>query len=45
VTPIIPVMLGEARPARDLAKAFDERGVYVAGWWKFGGAVRARAPF
>ena len=28
VTPIIPVMLGEARLAQDLAKALDERGVY-----------------
>ncbi len=28
VTPIIPVMLGDARLAQDLAKALDERGVY-----------------
>ncbi len=33
VTPIIPVMLGEARLAQDLAKALDERGVYVAGFF------------
>ena len=33
VTPIIPVMLGEARVAQDLAKALDERGVYVAGFF------------
>jgi glycine C-acetyltransferase len=32
-TPIIPVMLGEARLAQDLAKALDERGVYVAGFF------------
>jgi glycine C-acetyltransferase len=32
-TPIIPVMLGEARKAQDLAKALDERGVYVAGFF------------
>jgi glycine C-acetyltransferase len=31
-TPIIPVMLGEARRAQDLARALDERGVYVAGF-------------
>ena len=33
VTPIIPVMLGEARLAQDLARALDERGVYVAGFF------------
>jgi len=33
LTPIIPVMLGEARLAQDLAKALDERGVYVAGFF------------
>jgi glycine C-acetyltransferase len=33
VTPIIPVMLGEARLAQDLAKALDKRGVYVAGFF------------
>jgi len=33
VTPIIPVMLGEARLAQDLAKALDERGIYVAGFF------------
>jgi glycine C-acetyltransferase len=32
-TPIIPVMLGEARLAQDLAKALDARGVYVAGFF------------
>jgi glycine C-acetyltransferase len=32
-TPIIPVMLGEARLAQDMAKALDERGVYVAGFF------------
>ncbi len=32
VTPIIPVMLGEARLAQDLSKALDERGVFVAGF-------------
>ncbi len=32
-TPIIPVMLGEARRAQDLARALDERGVYVAGFF------------
>jgi glycine C-acetyltransferase len=29
-TPIIPVMLGEARVAEGLAQALDQRGVYVA---------------
>jgi glycine C-acetyltransferase len=33
VTPIIPVMLGEAHLAQDLARALDERGVYVAGFF------------
>jgi glycine C-acetyltransferase len=33
VTPIIPVMLGDARLAQDLAKALDQRGVYVAGFF------------
>ncbi len=33
VTPIIPVMLGEARLAQDLAQALDARGVYVAGFF------------
>ena len=33
VTPIIPVMLGEARLAQDLAQALDERGVFVAGFF------------
>jgi glycine C-acetyltransferase len=32
-TPIIPVMLGEAKLAQDLAHALDERGVYVAGFF------------
>ncbi|MGD0640604.1 MAG: glycine C-acetyltransferase [Roseiarcus sp.] len=32
-TPIIPVMLGEAQRAQDLARALDERGVYVAGFF------------
>jgi len=32
-TPIIPVMLGEARLAQDLAHALDERGVFVAGFF------------
>jgi glycine C-acetyltransferase len=32
-TPIIPVMLGEAQRAQDLAKALDARGVYVAGFF------------
>ena len=32
-TPIIPVMLGEARLAQDLAKALDERGLFVAGFF------------
>ncbi len=33
VTPIIPVMLGEAKMAQDLAAALDQRGVYVAGFF------------
>ena len=32
-TPIIPVMLGEAQTAQDLAQALDERGVFVAGFF------------
>src|SRR5271170_4910625 len=32
-TPIIPVMLGEARLAQDLAQALDERGLFVAGFF------------
>jgi glycine C-acetyltransferase len=32
-TPIIPVMLGEAKLAQDLAAALDKRGVYVAGFF------------
>jgi glycine C-acetyltransferase len=32
-TPIIPVMLGEASRAQDLARALDKRGVYVAGFF------------
>ena len=32
-TPIIPVMLGEARLAQDMAQALDARGVYVAGFF------------
>jgi glycine C-acetyltransferase len=32
-TPIIPVMLGEATKAQNLAKALDRRGVYVAGFF------------
>ena len=32
-TPIIPVMLGEARLAQELAQALDARGVYVAGFF------------
>lgn len=34
-TPIIPVMLHEARLAQDMAQALDERGVYVAGFFFF----------
>ena len=32
-TPIIPVMLGEATKAQNLAAALDKRGVYVAGFF------------
>jgi glycine C-acetyltransferase len=32
-TPIIPVMLGDARLAQGLAQALDERGVFVAGFF------------
>lgn len=32
-TPIIPVMLHEARLAQDMARALDERGIYVAGFF------------
>jgi glycine C-acetyltransferase len=32
-TPIIPVMLGEARLAQEMAAALDRRGVYVAGFF------------
>ena len=32
-TPIIPVMLHEARRAQAMAAALDERGVYVAGFF------------
>jgi glycine C-acetyltransferase len=32
-TPIIPVMLGEAQKAQDLAQALDERGLFVAGFF------------
>jgi glycine C-acetyltransferase len=32
-TPIIPVMLGDARLAQNLAQALDERSVYVAGFF------------
>jgi glycine C-acetyltransferase len=32
-TPIVPVMLGDARLAQDMAAALDERGVYVAGFF------------
>jgi glycine C-acetyltransferase len=32
-TPIIPVMLGDAVLAQRMAKALDERGVYVAGFF------------
>lgn len=32
-TPIIPVMLGEASKAQELAAALDKRGVYVAGFF------------
>jgi glycine C-acetyltransferase len=32
-TPIIPVMLGDARLAQDLAQALDDLGVFVAGFF------------
>jgi glycine C-acetyltransferase len=32
-TPIIPVMLGDARKAQEMAAALDKRGVYVAGFF------------
>ena len=32
-TPIIPVMLGEARAAQEMAAALDARGLYVAGFF------------
>jgi len=32
-TPIIPVMLGDARLSQEMAKALDERGLYVAGFF------------
>jgi glycine C-acetyltransferase len=32
-TPIIPVMLGDARRSQQMAQALDERGVYVAGFF------------
>ncbi len=32
-TPIIPVMLGDARRAQDMASALDARGVFVAGFF------------
>jgi glycine C-acetyltransferase len=32
-TPIVPVMLGEARVAQAMAAALDQRGVYVAGFF------------
>ena len=32
-TPIIPVMLGDAQLAQNMASALDERGVYVAGFF------------
>jgi glycine C-acetyltransferase len=32
-TPIIPVMLGDARLAQGMAAALDKRGVYVAGFF------------
>ena len=31
--PIIPVMLGEAQLAQDMARALDKRGVYVSGFF------------
>ena len=32
-TPIVPVMLGDARKAQEMAAALDARGVYVAGFF------------
>jgi glycine C-acetyltransferase len=32
-TPIIPVMLGDARKAQEMAAALDKRGIYVAGFF------------
>jgi glycine C-acetyltransferase len=32
-TPIVPVMLGEAQLAQTMARALDDRGVYVAGFF------------
>ena len=32
-TPILPVMIGEARAAQEMAAALDERGIYVAGFF------------
>jgi glycine C-acetyltransferase len=32
-TPIIPVMLGDARKAQEMAAALDERGIFVAGFF------------
>jgi glycine C-acetyltransferase len=32
-TPIVPVMLGEAKLAQEMAAALDRRGVYVAGFF------------
>ena len=32
-TPIIPVMLGDARKAQQMAATLDARGVYVAGFF------------
>jgi glycine C-acetyltransferase len=32
-TPIIPVMLGDAKLAQEMAAALDKRGIYVAGFF------------
>jgi glycine C-acetyltransferase len=32
-TPIVPVMLGDAKLAQDMAKELDRRGIYVAGFF------------
>jgi glycine C-acetyltransferase len=32
-TPIVPVMLGDARLAQEMAAALDKRGIYVAGFF------------